>query len=239
GTEYCYYIESIGSYSGSGLIDPIINLSQERCATPVDNVPPCSPILDVTTDCFSVNFLNWDPLPNQDCLNDVAFYSIFYTPVLNGTFTNIATINNGDTTFNHTGLQSSVAGCYYITATDSVGNESLADDTVCVDNCPLFELPNVFTPNADNINDLFIPIPDSPRFIESIDLKIYNRWGQIVFETTDPFINWDGKHQDSDAILSDGVYHYTCRVNEIYLSGIIPRTITGFVHILDSKSFSE
>ena len=240
GTEYCYYVESIGSYSGSGLINPIINLSQEKCSTPIDNVPPCAPTPFAITDCISENFLNWDPFPIQDCNDDIASYSIYYTPVLNGPFTLLATINDPyDTSYYHSGLQASVAGCYYITATDSTGNESLAADTVCIDNCPLFELGNVFTPNADNINDQFIPLKPSPRFIESIDFKVYNRWGQLVFETTDPTIKWSGKHKDSGKILADGVYHYTCRVNEIYLSGIIPRNLTGFIQILDAKNFSE
>jgi hypothetical protein len=51
--------------------------------------------------------------------------------------------------------RSSFAGCYRITAVDRAGNESDPSDEVCFDNCPYYELPNVFTPNGDNCNDLF------------------------------------------------------------------------------------
>ncbi len=49
----------------------------------------------------------------------------------------------------------SFAGCYYVTAVDRSGNESRPSNTVCKDNCPYYELPNVMTPNADGKNDLF------------------------------------------------------------------------------------
>ena len=53
-------------------------------------------------------------------------------------------------------------------------------------------LPNVFTPsNGDDYNNEFKPFPY--RFITKIDLTIYNRWGQEVFKTENPEINWNGK----------------------------------------------
>ena len=50
--------------------------------------------------------------------------------------------------------------------------------------------PNVFTPGKDGFNDLFTPFPY--KYIESIDLTIFNRWGRVVFESKNPDINWDG-----------------------------------------------
>jgi len=99
-----------------------------------------------------------------------------------------------------------------------------------VDNCPEYTLPNVFTPNQDGQNDFFVPFPY--KFVESIDLQVYNRWGQIVFTTLDPDIVWDGVHMESKEICSDGVYFYTCVVNTITLQGILPITLTGYVHLL-------
>ena len=43
-------------------------------------------------------------------------------------------------------------------------------------------------------------------------MKIFNRWGNIVFETTDKDINWNGKSKDTNQDCSDGVYFYTCEV---------------------------
>ncbi len=68
------------------------------------------------------------------------------------------------------------AGCYYVTAVDRSGNEC-PSNTVCKDNCPYYELPNVFTPNGDGSNDLFTPFP-CPRFVQSVSFVVHNRWGR-------------------------------------------------------------
>jgi gliding motility-associated-like protein len=101
----------------------------------------------------------------------------------------------------------------------------------CVDNCPVYELPNVFTPNGDGFNDLFRPFPY--RQIESINIIIYNRWGQLVFESNNPEINWNGNDLNGNP-LPDGVYFYVCEVNEILLAGINKRILKGNIHIIDS-----
>jgi gliding motility-associated-like protein len=104
-----------------------------------------------------------------------------------------------------------LAGCYAITSIDSVGNESIFSNIVCVDNCPVYELPNTFTPNGDGFNDTFRPFPFC--FIDRIDFKVFNRWGQIVFESDDPNINWNGRNF-SGSELAEGVYYYSCQVFE-------------------------
>jgi len=108
---------------------------------------------------------------------------------------------------------------------------------VCVDNCPVYELPNVFTPGSDGNNDVFKPFPY--KFVQSIDIKIYNRWGNLVFESTDPAILWDGKNQKNGTPCSDGTYFYICTVNEIYLEGVQPKILKGFIHLLSNKGSSN
>ncbi|NNF01260.1 MAG: T9SS type B sorting domain-containing protein, partial [Bacteroidia bacterium] len=225
GQQYCYKIKSVGQYSGDGLIKPIINWSQENCAMPIDNEPPCAQDLNVIPDCdLERNFLSWNN-NGTNCPNDIHHYNIYYTPLLNGDFNLIATINDSkDTSIVFDNLES-IAGCYYVTAVDSIGNESMQSNIECVDNCPLYELPNVFTPDDNGKNDLFHPFPY--RFVRDIDIKIYNRWGNLVFETTDPDVNWNGKLNNSGGACPDGVYFYTCVVNEIYLEGIRSRVLKG------------
>lgn len=241
GSEYCYYIESSGYYSSTSIINPILNLSQITCDSPIDLTPPCPPEISIDGDCeIGENTLTWNN-PNNTCADDVMSYNLYFTPIQGEPMSLIATIDsNQDTVFTHN-YDGSVAGCYAVTAIDSVqyGNESDTSNIVCFDNCPSYWLPNVFTPNGDGDNDFFTPL--SPyKYVESIDIKIYNRWGQVIFETTDPDINWDGRHKDAGTIVPDGVYYYLCTVNTIRLIGIDPVVLKGFFHVFsDGSSGSE
>lgn len=68
----------------------------------------------------------------------------------------------------------------------------------------LLELPNAFTPNGDGVNDVFELLGYD---FELIYFRIYNRWGELVFETIDPTAGWDGIYQEKPADL--GVYTWT------------------------------
>jgi gliding motility-associated-like protein len=236
GNTYCYYVESVGDYDGTSYASPLLNNSQELCAIPVDNVPPCPIGLDTTDfDCLAgvVTFI-WD-IPDPECGDDIEFYSIYFSPSIGQPFevlTTITDLNQNSYTYNN---GTTIAGCFYITATDSTGNESMAGGQVCIDNCPYYELPNVFTPDGNGLNDLYEPFPY--RYVKDIDLKIFNRWGQVVFETTDPDIRWNGQSMNGGTDLPDGVYYYKCIVNEIYLNGIVSRQLQpGFIHLLRDRN---
>lgn len=129
-----------------------------------------------------------------------------------------------------------MAGCYYITTVDSIdgnggGNESTPSPIVQTNNCPVYGLPNTFTPNGDGKNDVFRPFLPY-RYISSIDFKVVNRWGETVFATQDPYIGWDGKDQSSDLPLAEGVYYYTCTVQQNTLPASEPILLKGYVQII-------
>jgi gliding motility-associated-like protein len=232
GINYCYYVKSIGSYSSSGILDPLLNLSQQNCAVPIDNEPPCAPSLTATTDCAqSENILKWT-FPNTACSQDVEKTLIFFSSIFDNPLTLLDSVKVSDGfTYYHKGLPS-IAGCYAISAVDSVGNRSIMSDTICVDidSCSRYRLPNVFTPNGDLVNDYFTPFPYNS--VESIDIKIFNRWGKEVFSSNDPDIKWDGKNQATNTACSDGVYYYVCDVYETTLYGVFKRILKGSIHIL-------
>ena len=133
-----------------------------------------------------------------------------------------------DTAYNHF-PETSLTGCYYITAIDSVGNESLPSVRLCLDECSNYILPNVFSPNNDGENDIYISQRTS--YVEKVDMKIFNRWGILVFETEDPDINWDGKITGKNQLVSPGVYYYICELSEYRLSGIEKTILTGFIYV--------
>lgn len=78
------------------------------------------------------------------------------------------------------------------------------DDGSCVYPQPEVVAPNVFTPNGDNENDLFVL--DHKHAVE-IDLVILNRWGNVMYETTSTNPVWDGK-VGNGTIATEGTYFY-------------------------------
>jgi gliding motility-associated-like protein len=232
GKQYCYYVKSVGGYTASGFIDPIINFSRIVCGKPKDNVPPCPAVLTVETNCdLAVNTLNWTN-PEGECAADVLKYHIYYTPLQGGDLVVLDSVSPAtQTTYSHFN-NGNITGCYAVVSIDSVGNKSIFSNIVCIDNdtCSVYSLPNVFTPNNDGYDDVFHPFPYTS--VERVDMTIYNRWGNIVYETQDPNINWDGKDGKSGAKCSDGVYFYLCRVYEITLYGTKTRELTGSITLL-------
>jgi gliding motility-associated-like protein len=231
GADYCYKIKSIGEYTASGFTKPLVNWSQEVCASPIDDEAPCAPNLSVSTDCQIIeNILTWNN-PNNSCANDVVSYNLYYTPSLLDDYSIIYSPSNpNDTSYIHNNI-TSVVGCYYVTAIDSFNNESAASNLACVDldSCRLYHLPNVFTPNGDGYNDKFIPFPYD--FVKEVRMTILNRWGAVVFKTEDPDILWDGKDINSKQDCSEGVYFYICDVYEYRLEGLKIRTLNGSVSL--------
>lgn len=238
--EYCYYVVSYGSYNSPLENDTLINFSQQLCGKPYDRTPPCPPELLGEGDCetFIVD-LEWTN-PNETCpeTDDVVEYNIYFTPVEGQPMEVIETLAGSQNTIIQYFLDNSIAGCYAVTALDSLAmwpdgefyqNESELSNMVCFDNCPNYLLPNVMTPNGDGKNDFFSPFPY--RSIDSIELTIFNRWGDIVFETTDPDILWNGTNTESGELVSDGVYFYTCTVYSIRLNGLEPIGLSGYVTV--------
>jgi len=92
----------------------------------------------------------------------------------------------------------------------------------------VMEFPNVFTPNGDGINDEFRAAYSS---IKNFKITIVNRWGRVVYTSTDPAKGWDGNIGDKRAPV--GVYYYFAEA-EGYRSGTkIKRT--GPLHLIREK----
>jgi gliding motility-associated-like protein len=71
-----------------------------------------------------------------------------------------------------------------------------------------FFIPNAFTPDDDGLNDVFKVLgPDTDSFL----LQIFNRWGQLVFESDNIAEPWMGEHSKGAHYVPDGIYIYRFR----------------------------
>ena len=265
--EYCYYVETLGSYDNPLIVEPLINKSQIICAQPGDEIPPCTPILTLQTrDCeqfladkpcsfsdFS-NTISWRRDPAAGCDDDIRSFNVYFSNSgEEGTYELIT--NVPDTFFIHENLPS-FAGCYRVSAVDRSGNESELTEPMCIDNCPNYYLPNVFTPdNGDNINDVFrayFDFPGSgeqdlskcPRFVEVINIVIVNRWGKEVysFSSNEPenegntLFQWDGTDKNGNP-SPGGIYYYVADITYDVLDPSLRNTqIKGWVHLLRQET---
>lgn len=239
---YCYKIKAIGTYAVAGLKTPLINFSQEVCALPKDTTLPCTPILSINNFCTNAsldtaeykNYLTWTFQQDGFCkVDDIEKIRIYYAKTSTDTLQQIdSIIGSSFNNYTHSLATRSLAACYAIQAVRKNGNVSNLSAKVCVDNCPLYNLPNAFTPNDDSQNDKYTPIYPY-RFVEKIDLKIYNRWGNLVFQTEDPDINWNGTDYKTGKELYTGVYYYVCDVFYQTINGIekTKKPLSGYIHL--------
>jgi gliding motility-associated-like protein len=88
-------------------------------------------------------------------------------------------------------------------------------------------IPNVFSPNGDNINDFFHVNANFNECTDSIGIHIYNRWGQLIWDDNKYGFKWDGKNKKGNEV-PDGVYYYvlTAFVDNQHIQR------HGFIHIL-------
>ncbi|MDH5602737.1 MAG: gliding motility-associated C-terminal domain-containing protein, partial [Cyclobacteriaceae bacterium] len=244
---YCYYVITKGTYGNPKVFEPLLNKSQMICAQPKDDIVPCPPVITaIPIDCETFleeapcsfnqfeNILTWKPGAGAECQDDIQLYEIYVANSSTGEF-QYHTFSR-DTVFVDTNL-GSFARCYKVRAIDRSGNVSDYSEPFCFDNCPYYELPNVFTPgNNDGCNDYFsayssrvrvgeggviddcgeIDESKCARFVESVRFTVFNRWGGLVYtyqsggENT-IYIDWDGRGNNGREV-SNGVYYYHAEV---------------------------
>ncbi len=91
-----------------------------------------------------------------------------------------------------------------------------------------FTMPNAFTPNGDSDNDDYRG-NGWTEYIRNFSMQIWNRWGELVYETEDPRSAWDGTVMNRGKLCPDGVYVYTVQYAD---SRGRPRQLKGQLHLL-------
>lgn len=103
-------------------------------------------------------------------------------------------------------------GTYYLTLTVTNGDcEDVAFGTVKVEPIFTFYIPEAFTPNEDGINDDFYGDGES---IKSYNMKISDRWGELIFESNEKDFHWDGTYKGKQVAI--GVYVYDFFIIDTY-----------------------
>ncbi len=92
-------------------------------------------------------------------------------------------------------------------------------DDVSIIEIEMPDLPNVFTPNGDNVNDVF-KLTNCGAILNT---SIYNRWGNLVFQTENQNHFWDGRTTSGEECV-DGIYYYIIETKE--------KTLKGFIHLI-------
>jgi hypothetical protein len=274
---YCYRVLTRGGYGNPKIAQPLNNFSQMICAQPGDSIAPCQPpppmrsTLDYAScqdyyekfcekDYYS-NIIFWNRPEDADCRSDIRSYNV-YAAAHKGDEYFLLAENVRDTFYIDDGIDNagllSYARCYKIAAVDRSGNVGEMSEELCVDNCPYYELPNIFTPNGDEFNNEFSAfstrgyncgeagdcIPPilklkCARFVERVKFRVYNRWGKEVYsyegrkgdEEKTIYIDWNGK--DSGGVeLATAIYYY---VAEVTFDSVDPnnsvKTFKGWVHL--------
>jgi gliding motility-associated-like protein len=142
--------------------------------------------LTAVSDPANLNY-SWSPADSVSC--DTCASTVVW-PLYTRTYTVVATDANG----------CSATAVTLVT----VGSDPLDPDVDCLSN---YYIPNAFTPNGDGVNDIFFIYG---RGIEEMHMRIYNRWGEMVFESFSQNNGWDGTYRGQ--VLNPDVYVYELRI---------------------------
>lgn len=117
-------------------------------------------------------------------------------------------------------------GTYTVEVTDN-RNCILKDTIKIISDCGFIFFPNAFTPNGDLKNDYFGPLGYLAT-VKDYTLLIYNRHGQLVFRSTDPFKKWDGK--SNDGTIMAGTYVWLATYSNKGIKDILQKGTVTVIH---------
>ena len=95
-----------------------------------------------------------------------------------------------------------------------------------------YTLPNVITPNGDGFNDVFEPKVTGLSLITGAKTVIFNRWGNILWDTDDPLIQWDGKSKQTKMDCPPGTYFYVTDITYVGVTGEESLHLQGSITIV-------
>ena len=204
----------IGQFSDTVFIYPILDSINEPSETVILNVifERCSGQMDTSTAVLYISDYSPLSLSILDSIN-ICSSNNEYADLVADWGGGIDPIDiqwtNGSSNVSEISVSPDLSSYFGVSIYDGC-NKEIHDSCLVWNQCPI-EPINVFTPNNDGQNDYFIPV--NLEQYPSPYLVVLNRWGRIVYETSNYQYDWSGTHYKSGEALPDGVYYYQLNPN--------------------------
>lgn len=115
-------------------------------------------------------------------------------------------------------------------ATNAYGCSDTAFQEIVITDELAYYIPNAFTPDGDQFNNVWKPVFSDVNDPQNYRAIIYNRWGQIIWESYNPQVGWDGTYGSQGIPVQDDVYIY--EVTFGFKSTAKKERITGHISVL-------
>jgi gliding motility-associated-like protein len=197
--------DSGGQWSGNGVNSNILNLSTVGDSLQVTYTVNTNGCIASRTGVLYFSYVNADftitpsegTAPLSTTITNLSQNATSYDWNFGNGFTSIET--NPSVSYPYEGTY-----MVWLIATSSLGCTDSVHKIVIVNESGDF-IPNAITPNGDYVNDEFYPIIS--KILDSYRMLIYNRWGNLIYETKTQSDKWDGTYQNEP--VPEGVYFYT------------------------------
>lgn len=206
---------SANDITGNGVISNVYNNPGLYDVTLTNTLEGCSTSITIT-DAVQVFA---DPVASFG-IKEKLLYLIDPTAVFTNNTTNAVSYtwdfgdNTTSTVTNPTHVYDEVTGTYTIvlTATSANGCIDETSQTIQIKDQLLFFVPNAFTPDGDQHNNAFQPVFTSGFDAQNFAMYIYNRWGEIIFESHNTEVGWDGTYKGE--LVKEGIYQWVMEVKD-------------------------
>jgi gliding motility-associated-like protein len=197
-------------YTMPGTYSVMLNYSLEGCNAQVE--------LSHDIEVFEVPDADFS-MPEEILISNPAIQLVNKsTPVGGNNYTWIIEGQNDIEGVVHPGIEFPAIGRYQIRliATNVEGCRDEITKTVEVKNDFNIYIPSSFSPNFDGLNDKFTPVFSQYGLdAKSFEMEIFDRWGHLIYSTTDFTKGWDGSVGNKGEPLKEGVYVYKMRYRDL------------------------
>lgn len=182
--------------------------------------------LTTSSGCDSILITRLIPGGYSPVIQDSAFYCENNLAKLDAGNSYLSYLWNTGNTGNS--ISAGADGWYWVTVNDTF-NCTFTDSVLVLERCgPRIFMPTSFTPDDNGLNDFLIL---SAADVDFIIFKVFDRWGELVFESNNPQFKWNGTYKGN--ALPGGIYIWSCSYSGKNNEGrIIKKTENGILHII-------